>query len=47
MSRKKNVKLKSKPNVKAIHSTKVDTQILSSLKSAVNMKSRPTDIVKQ
>ena len=44
---KKNVKLKSEPNVKAINSTKIDTQILSSLKSAVNIKSRPTVLANQ
>ena len=44
---KKNVKLKLEPNVKAIHLTKIDTQILLSLKSAVNIKSRPTVSSKQ
>ena len=44
---KKNVKLKSESSAKATHSTKLDTQIPSSLKSAVNIKSRPTDIAKQ
>ena len=44
---KKNVKLKLESNTKATYSTQMDTQILSSLKSAVNMKSRPTDSTRQ
>ena len=45
---KKNCKIEiRKPNANAIHSTRIDTQILSSLKSAVNMKSRPTVFAKQ
>ena len=44
---KKNVILKSEPKAKATYSTQMDTQILSSLKSAVNMKSRPTVFAKQ
>ena len=41
---KKNVKLKSESNTKAIYPTKIDTPILSSLKSAVNIKPRLTEI---
>ena len=44
---KKNVKYKSEPNTKAMHSTKMNTQILSSVKSAVIIKSRPTAVPKQ
>ncbi len=44
---KKNVKLKSESTKKTVYPTKIDTQILSSLKSAVNMKSRPTVLAKQ
>ena len=44
---KKNVKYKSEPNTKAMYSTKMNTQILSSVKSAVIIKSRPTDFAKQ
>ena len=39
--------LKLEPNANAVQSTKMDAQILSSLKSAVNMKSRPTVFAKQ
>ena len=44
---KDNVKLKLEPNANATHSTKMDTQPLLSLKSAVNIKSRPTALPKQ
>ena len=44
---KKKVKYKSEPNTKAMYSTKINTQILSSQKSAVNIKSRPTVVAKQ
>ena len=44
---KDNLKLKLEPYAKVIQSTKIDTQIISSLQSAVNIKSRPTEIAKQ
>ena len=44
---KKKVKYKSEPNTKAMYSIKINTQILSSQKSAKIIKSRPTDFAKQ
>ena len=47
IQKKKKVKYKSEPNTKAMYSTKMNTQILSSVKSAVIIKSRPTAVPKQ
>ena len=43
---KDNVKLKLEPYAKVIQSTKIDTQIPLSFETVVNIKSRPTAIVK-
>ena len=44
---KKKCGIEIRTKCKDTHSTKIDIQILSSLKSAVNIKSRPTDFAKQ